>query len=75
MKLTLTAKSPAGYEQAIELEADDLVGLLREARGAEMELARQGYTPTHPRPTRPAEKVNPFDINSIKKAYHTRSQP
>lgn len=69
MKLTLTAKSPAGYEHAIEVEAPDLVGLLREARGAEMVLARQGYTPTHPRPTRPAEKVNPWDPASIKRAY------
>lgn len=60
MKLTLTAKSPAGYQQNIEIEGEDLQVLLDEARRVEMELARRGYTPTHPRPAPPADRATRY---------------
>lgn len=65
MKLTIHAKSPAGYETTIEEEGGDLVALLDQARTLEMELARRGYTPTHPRPYR--EKLTEFE--QIRREY------
>ena len=65
MKLTLRAKSPAGYETTLEEDCPDLGAVLDLARDLEMHLARAGYTPTHPRPYR--EKLTEFE--QIRREY------
>lgn len=65
MRLVIIAKSPAGYQTEIEGEGADLSALLDQARQMEMELAKRGYTPTHPRPYRPQET----EFERIRRAY------
>lgn len=65
MRLTITAKSAAGYEVKIEEECASVGVLLDTEREIEQQLAKRGYTPTHPRPYR--EKLT--ETERIHQAY------